>query len=268
MTRRTIGMLIGLAASVVILWISAIWIGPLFLALIGSDKISDLGATGDLFGVVSSLFAGLGAYAVVVVLIIDLRERRKDLRHRQEEFRPFVTLEMKNGEIEDARWKGEHFHLTLALRFTLLNLAQAPALNLQVESSVKFGDEEVLATVSVSNTPLLASTSTLEPRVADVQYTTTGEKALRLFRLFENGANSVDAELCVRYTSMNEVSWISRVTYRTHLANPHDHGVIARVAASRSAETIGKSPDVLGSDNIVLLSASAADGTWGQERGD
>lgn len=269
MSRRAKLVLLGLGVGIVALWFSTVWIVPGFLALVGSSRISDLGAAGDMFGAASSLFAGLGAFAVVVVLAIDLRERRMDLRHRQEEHRPFVTLDPVEGEIQDARWNGDHFHLTVAFKFALANATPSPALNLRMSATATGGGANVPATVSLSNAPLnLATATTVEPRIADVQHTATGDVALGLIRQLEASGGQIDVSVVVTYSSVNSVEWSSRVVFKGKLTAPLEMSVVSRVAAEGSRESIGKSPDVLGTDNIVLLTATPITGTWEQRRED
>src|SRR5690348_16445085 len=97
----------------------ALWLGAPAASFVLSRNVSEpakVGAAGDIFGASSALFAGLGFFGLVVVLLFDLDARKGDLKDRMESRKPFIVPTMPaNCEVTHATTDGTHTSVVLRL---------------------------------------------------------------------------------------------------------------------------------------------------------
>jgi hypothetical protein len=256
--------LIALGVFVVAMWIGVPWLTSFAVSKVGESDIARSGAAGDMYGAVGSLFAGLGAYAVFVVLAFDLAERRKDAKHRQEQYRPFVTMQVKRARIYAAEWQEQYFTFSVYLEADIANVTEAIALNVDLKGQLEIAGTVYAGQSRVLNFPLSSSAED-EKRTASIMYSFRDGDALEAYKAFVlSGANS-RASLSLLYESVNETPW--QTSFAVDLSGaPEDQELVNSVARYMSDESIGQAKGVLGGGNVVNLAIEPVPKSWNHAR--
>lgn len=255
-------------AAVFALW-AACWVMVAAIApLLSAEQREGFGQVGDSFGAANSLFAGLGALAVVIVLMVDMRERRSDLDHRRNELRPFTMGNVRSTRIADGEWKGQHFSLAIELALAVSNAAAVPAINLGLVATLKSKSSETAAAVELSDAPLpphLSDDSPTAP-IAGVRFHIEGESAKRVLEALAAG-ESLTVETTLRYQALNGTPWATHVRYSLE-ARRADRPLLERVLDPQSGEFIRSDGTEYGGVNVTPLDNASVPGSWRQIRED
>src|SRR5690606_18158961 len=113
--REAPGWILSIGIVGVVGLATGVWFAVAWIASSTDVDVVRAGAVGDIFGAASALFAGLGTFFVVFVLWFELR-------HRTEEYRPFVTLRDPSAKVLEAGWKGPQFFLMLDTYFEVASV--------------------------------------------------------------------------------------------------------------------------------------------------
>ena len=214
--RRFIGLLAIFGASVLAWW-SIVYMSPKIASsiLIASGRcptadiveckevLSALGATGDVFGAITSLFSGLALFAVAFTLWLDSNARRESRK-------PLVLLSLsedsvvlKNPSLEPK------LELTLVVNADVVNKNGEAAFNISLECALSL-DNSILKRHAIA----LA-----QPRASE------GREEIRFEILLENDAlktilgDLTDEKKCVefsfdaQYNSLENVKWSTKAIY-------------------------------------------------------
>lgn len=198
------------------------------------QPISELGTVGDMFGAATALFSGMAFAGLIIVLVYEMRERKRDLSDRMEERRPVLTVSFGNGESggnvaqatvsravpEAGRGIDLRLEITMPLE-SLADVALSPAFELaivrdglvcwresrQVGLPITSGDSHAVLFV--------AQFSGQDGRAVLADLITAASPRLRA---------------TVSYTSVSGVSWETKVEAALRVA-PEDEGFAQQVLA-------------------------------------
>jgi hypothetical protein len=240
--------------AVLILWFGVTVLVPaLFSGLWSTGNAAQAGHLGEAFGAASGLFAGLGSLGVVIVLAYDLR-------HRKEEFRPFVTFSVEQVKLSRASWAGtQHFSATLDLDIALTSLTPGPALNLTMKGKATVDSISIVGDVVVANAPL----PTDEARSATVNFSATGVEAEGLVRAL--ASSGVKVEFNARYEALNGTAWRSTVVFDVK-ARPADSDDVLKTLDRTAGMEIEPSSTTEFAIPATVLEGQPIPGSWKQER--
>jgi hypothetical protein len=252
--------------GIVALWtLTPVLVG--FYAPLFKDGVSTLGSTGDMFGAVSALFNGLAFLAIIVVLVYEMGERKKDLTEvsrltaeRLREMRPFVVPTAVKGGFRLSRgeWDDHEFACDLSAEFVLANATGDVAINVLMSTSLEsIGSVDVLSIPSVESRvdlPLSGlATCSVRPT-----FSLRGENAASILRALTN-RSPIGLSLRVEYAALNGVSWNSVVTYRAELDGD---------GPTRVGHILAKNPDYYIKNSAggrpLVFDTSCVPGSWAQ----
>lgn len=208
-------VLVGIVICVI--WLFAPGIALRFSAQVG-DSVSELGATGDLFGAVSALFNGFAFLGVIVVLAYEMNERKKDLaRHadlaeeRRQEMRPFITASIEEFAFSEAKWKESECSCEVNVGLRFENASPDIALNVTSTVCVELTGGEARQTNSGPIEVGMPLTEN-QPSKHSGRFSLHANDAkdfLELIRSSSGATLSVD----VYYNSLNGTKWFSSVAF-------------------------------------------------------
>jgi hypothetical protein len=240
-----------------IFWLVAILPVFLFVRFLPDDKIPTLGSAGDMFGASSAFFSGLGFFGVVLVLYFDLRERRRDLDHREEDLTerkhsrtPFlVPSVVEEGALiaRATRLSGGYAETTLSLALLVENVSDEPAMNVALTSTSP-ADSMPGANVELDDTPFGSGDSA--KRTAKVRFSCSGGAAEALLKRLADGTSTV-IEICLTYDSINGTRWRSQVNYEL-TGQPADRELFRRIIDNDSEAFVEERPGFSSGDHPFL----------------
>jgi hypothetical protein len=248
--------LVGVVAIWALSWAFVAWLA----GYVPEPMSGQFAAAGEMFGAGSALFAGIGSFAVFVVLAFDLR-------HRRAEYRPFVVCSPNRATVTKARWSDQEFYFGLRLAFDISNATTVPALNVGINlaelSWVTSADRRSVnhASTRVDDSPLQAE----KPREAVIRFDLTGVLAKEMAKLFERGDSAV-VTVDIDYKGLNGTYWHSQAQYLLLLEDGNDRTLIG-VAQSPNATEFVDDSDGVGVTNPVYFGFEAIAGTWKQVQG-
>jgi hypothetical protein len=260
---------IALAVAVVVVLWAGCWVMVANIApVLSVEQREGFGQVGDSFGAASSLFAGLGALAVVIVLIVDIRERRSDLDHRRNELRPFTMGNVRSTRIADGEWKGQHFSLAIELALAVSNAAEVPAINLGLVATLQSKSFTTAATVELSDAPLPPHLNDDAPAapIAEVRFHMEGESAKGILEALAAGER-LTVHTTLRYQALSGTPWATHVSYSLE-ARRADRPLLERVLDPESGEFIRSDGTEYGGVNVTPLDHASVPGSWRQVRED
>lgn len=201
----------------VAVWLSTIKISPLIArqiliasseckegTLLGcKDVLSALGATGDVFGAITSLFSGLALFAVAYTLWADANARRESKKPLVINYLDENSIVIRNPKLEPA----PEFELSISSKVS--NKNGDAALNVLVRCTIK-AEEQVLAQFKSSLRQPLVSEG-----AEDIEATgkiTGREFAEFLGRLTED-EKPISFLFEIVYSSLENIQWETRVSY-------------------------------------------------------
>ncbi len=204
--------------GVLILWIANLWIAPLILSVQPQAVRANLGLVGDSFGVINSLFSGLGAFAVVVILAFDREARRVERR-------PYLSFEQMAASVHTAKMRPEQT-FELALSAEVHNVSDAVAANVSVDAQVS--SLPLVASSTFSNAPMRAGGKS---GVAIVLSASGDDARVVMKKLYDDGF--VRMELRAAGDSITGARWVTTVEIKFTLTAT-DQGHLRGVSEDRS----------------------------------
>lgn len=213
--NRSFWLVVVLLISV-ILWFSVIIWAPVIslLFLSGSglcpsasiveckEVLSALGATGDIFGMVTSLFSGLTLFAVAFTLWMDVNARRDSRK-------PLVVTYLdQDSLILREPVPGKPPRLTLTLNAKVANKTGDAALNVWVKSEFFVANERLFEAEMWLKQPLMSSGT--EDVSCDI--CVDGDDLLAALSDL-TAAKSMKLQLTTSYSSLEKVKWTTKVEY-------------------------------------------------------
>lgn len=260
-------VILGLLA-VIVLWIVALGPALILASNASEDWLTKLGLSGDLFATSAAFFAGLGFLGVGIVLVFDIRERQRDLQHRQDDLRerkrsrrPYVwpSIDTNGVIVDEAIWHDDTLDIRILTEFSLKNATAEPALNVTIECDLVTNGMMIDGSGESVEMPL-GSDAAVE---ASVRHLVSGGDAMELLRTLES-AEQPTLKLRIKYTSLNASRWQSSVEYTVGCNRATDRDLLRRLADKTSGERIGGGGEQLGGGGRLYLEVRAVRDTWRQ----
>lgn len=216
-------ILIVILALALISWLSVVLWVPLLsshlLTASGSCATADLtnaacreilssyGATGDLFGAITSLFSGLALFGVAFTLWLDVDSRRESRK-------PLVVSSLNADSVWlDKPTRAPNASLQLTVAAGVYNSTNEPALNVGVSGKVKFASRVLDVTAHSIQLPLNANGS--EESKSEIKIEGQNLESL-LASLTSDGGEAVTLDIETTYESLEGVKWCTSATYRLY----------------------------------------------------
>ena len=211
------------AVAIVILWVLTPFVIRIFYRIVGDDTTM-LGATGDIFGVMSALFNGLAFLGIIVVLVYEMGERKKDLaeverlaRERHRKMRPFVVpgLESSGLRLGRAEFDGDEFVCEMSSELSVVNASPDVAMNAIVTTVLSVNGARTWRSnlvTTVLDLPIIGE----EPSDVRSTFSARGEAANGLLRALA-ARGSVVIAVEATYEALNSAGWASKVRYALEL---------------------------------------------------
>ncbi|MFD4327522.1 hypothetical protein ACFWQC_23005 [Nocardioides sp. NPDC058538] len=255
----------GLFATVVI-WFVALAPTLLVVALLPDSKLPVYGSAGGMFGASSALFSGLGFFGLVLVLYSDLKERRRDLSHREDDLKerkqsrtPFLvpSVAEKGSRIVRAnKVDGRHMETSLTLDLLVQNVTDEPAMNITLTSMIA-GDGMPGAHAVIDDTPF--GTGDAAKKKANLHFSASGAAAEKLLQHLADGV-ATTVVIGLEYASINGTRWTSEVKYE--LKSQAAERILFQGIIDGNAEAfVEERPGFSGGDDI-FLAFSVVPGSW------
>ena len=266
--RRIIIPILILVASVA-LWMSTIvWLPKLALYVqmsapvcqteigVQSDECKNIlgqyGATGDLFGAMTSLFSGLALFAVAWTLWIEGKAARESKK-------PLIVCYLGKESISlEGPTHDSPKSLKVKINATIANQGE-PALNVCVEGSLWAGRARLPLDATYVQVPLVA------PGVADIAFALrpNGPDLNSLLQsLLANDGSLVELSMRMTCTSLEGVKWATEVSFHLSCENDSDR---KRLLALQGTDPTEFDRQWAGSA-AVATNISIKPGTWTHSR--
>ncbi len=176
------------------------------------NVLSRYGATGDLFGSVTSLFSALGFFAVAATLHIEAKARRGQLK-------PFVVAQLRspgctaqNADIVNCK------SIVITIPLTVKNLGE-PAINVEIQVGMRIGKVVQEVSKTTLGMPLVKD-------LAGEEVSITAKIEGEVYRSFVEALSILDADpptdppkapmifiLDIVYTNLAGVNWVTKTEY-------------------------------------------------------
>lgn len=167
------------------------------------DVLSALGATGDIFGAITSLFSGLALFAVAFTLWSDTNARR-------EARKPLVLLSLDDDSVILRNPILEpNLGLTLAVNAHVVNKNGEAAFNIALKCLISL-DGRVLKTYDLALAQPLASEGKEE---VDLDITLEDDMLKTILGALTDENKCVEFAFDVHYNSLENVKWSTRAIY-------------------------------------------------------
>jgi hypothetical protein len=201
----------------VIAWSSIVFLIPALSALVlkisgkcasedivaCKDILSAFGATGDLFGAVTSLFSGLALFAVAFTLWADANAKR-DAR------KPFVvTYLTEDSVVLDDPSSPEKAALTLSILANVSNKTGEAALNVSIDCQVSVSGTRQCAVTAHLKQPLVSGGS----EEATFKLRLEGEVVQSILSSLTADNSVVEFAVSTYYDSLESISWSTKAVY-------------------------------------------------------
>lgn len=210
------------------------------------NSIAELGATGDLFGAINSLFTGLALFAVAVTLWIDSKARRQSLK-------PLVisVADKDFFVIDDPKIHPES-SLRLHVTPIISNIVNEPALNVSVLVSLEAKKSIHKLSERFYETPLVHGTSL----PIEMEELIKGDFLVAFLASLTESSGHIKIVLETKYENLEQVRWLTKVSYVLELHNPSD---IAKLNAVRGKDATMQN---LWGNSAVALKSAVETGSW------
>lgn len=211
---------------VLVLWLATPFIVREFAKALGggANDSGNWGTTGDIFGAITALFNGLAFLSLIVVLVYEMGERKKDLaeverlaeeRHRT--MRPFIVPQVPSAGLKLGRAEfdeGEYV-CDLIAEFNINNSSEDVALNVQITACLEFGESRTWRNCAP---PLILDLPIVADGPSDVRRTFScrGDEANDLLRTLAGRGHLVIA-VEASYVALNDAGWASKARYKLEL---------------------------------------------------
>ncbi|WP_122740288.1 hypothetical protein [Pseudomonas viridiflava] len=208
--------------------------------------ISSYGATGDIFGVTTSLFTGLALFAVAITLWADVTSR-KDSR------KPFLITQLDSDSLvlSGPVVKGAK-SIMFDAEVTLANQTGEAALNISLAGHLAHSEKLIKLPVKNLSSPIIGEkTETIKLQVVIV-----GDVYDR-FLAELSGGQAIEFATTVSYQSLEGVKWSTSVVYEIQCIAP-----IQRQRLNSARVDNADFEQQWENNAAVALSASAKGGSW------
>ncbi|GEM_PF-1884377 len=210
------------------------------------DSLSKVGATGDIFGAINSLFTGLALFAVAVTLWVDGKARRQALK-------PLViSVANKDFFIVD----DPQIHPETSLKFTITpivsNIVNEPAVNVSINITLIAKLSKYALATKFYETPLVEGT-TLPIEIEEV---IKGGFLFEFLGCLTESQGRIEIFIETKYENLEQIRWATEVRYYLELHNTSD---TAKFNAVRE-----KNPGTQGiwGNSAVALKSDVVTGSW------
>jgi hypothetical protein len=183
--------------------------------------LSKYGATGDLFGSVTSLFSALGLFAVAATLHIEAKARRG-------QHKPFVVAQLRDpGFSTQSPNLVDYNSISLTIPLTIKNVGE-PAINVRVQVRMRIGDKVFDVCEHTLDMPLVKD-------LAGDDITVVTNVQGEVYRSFVEALSIEDEAVAanpakapvifvlnILYTNLAGVNWVTKTEYSLSTLNVGD----------------------------------------------
>lgn len=213
------------------------------------EIISIYGATGDIFGSVTSLFSGLALFAVAMTLWLDSKSRRESRK-------PLVvaTLVDNSAVLLDPSIKISSRNIYFSATILLDNQTNDAALNSHIKCVLVAGEEKLPIPSKHLATPLIHGDSreiTVSTNIADAHLQS-------FLSSLTQGQGFIELHVEALYQSLESVDWITAAVYQLRCGQSLHR---ERLNAVR-AETAERVTELWANGAQVPLEIEVKDGSW------
>ena len=168
------------------------------------DILSSLGATGDLFGAVTSLFSGLALFSVALTLWNDTKSRR-------EARKPLVAayLDADSIILDDAKIKPDR-EISIKVSTKIKNLTSDAAINVRVAVTLSYDHHNYSIEEHHLEAPLASGVS----EEVRVQGEIKGDFLNAFLAALTTQEHHVRLNIRTTYQSLEKVDWTTAASYR------------------------------------------------------
>ena len=264
---RTMKIGISVAAVLVlalVLWISVPFVAPHLAEFVVKnsglcpsgnllqckDLLSALGATGDIFGVVTSLFSGLALFGVAISLWFDAIAKR-------EARKPLVFADLDGDSVVlDKPKHGVASSLDITISAKVINGSSDAALNVRVDFRLIADDTVCELRGATVKLPLMSGTE-VEVKSGLSLY---GPMLESLVGCLTDDENCVKLLVITKYSSLENVGWGTSVIYELRCRSTERNRLQSFVQRSQDFDELWKN------DAAVALDIDVRSGSWLHER--
>ena len=209
-------------------------------------SVAELGATGDLFGAINSLFTGLALFAVAVTLWIDSKARRQSLK-------PLViSVADKDFFIIDDPKIFPDSSLKIQITPFISNIVNETALNVSLFIALEAEEMIYKFPEKIYETPLVHGVNL----PIEIVHVISGDFLSKFLNCLTVSNGSVKIVLETKYENLENVRWSTEVRYILDLHNSND---IAKLNAIREK---AHNTQALWSNSAVALKSAVVTGSW------
>ncbi len=239
--------------------VGTLWVGGtlgsfLLRSRVGTE-VASLGAAGDIFGASNALFGSLSFLGLIVLLAIQLRDRKTDLHHRAESRQPLLVPRLGDLGIQvlECKVSSDVLRLALGLQFEVANITDEAALNARM--SVRSASLSP-STTKLKNFPF----SKDDVRSASFHFSLEDTSAKQFLESLAKG-EAFSFSIVLTYDNLNKVTWESTSIYEASLGDPALQTIVKEAAAGHRQikGTLGVVPSA---DDEVVLDLELVDDAW------
>ncbi|WP_161965253.1 hypothetical protein [Ornithinimicrobium cerasi] len=246
----------GLVATVAI-WILGVAPALLAVFVLPESKLAQYGNAGDMFGASSALFSGLGFLGVLLVLFFDLKERRRDLTHRKEDFVerkrsltpllvPSIT-ESGARVVRATKVSDTYAEASLTLSLQIQNVTDQPAMNTSLKSFI-VGQGMPVVNTEIDDSPF--GTGEAAKRFASLHFSAAGGAAEKILERLASGS-SLTIVVMLQYASINGTRWESEVRHELS-SRPNERTLFQGILDGDKDSYIEERPGFSSGEDIFL----------------
>lgn len=264
---KRVVLLLAVLAGAIASWFSILFWGPSLsaLLLVNTGKcssgdisitscrelLSALGATGDVFGAVTSLFSGLALFAVALTLWADSNSRRMARK-------PLVVTYLDNDSISLDRPKlGPNPELRFSMTAKTANQTGEPAMNVVVTGSIDVNNQSRPTPQIELRLPLLSGGT----EEAGFKLELNGTHLQALLSAITREDAHVAFKIVTKYESLEGVAWATSAVYELRCKSAERR---QRLNSFRSGT--GDFAQLWENDAAVPLDVDVKSGSWSHKK--
>lgn len=210
-------VLTGILLGSLIVWASTLlWIPKISNFLINNSEncttpyyaecantISTYGATGDIFGAVTSLFSGLALFAVAFTLWMDIQTRREGRK-------PLVITHLSSDSlILDSPKISNGREIILQIEIEVMNQTTEAALNISLSGTLKNGSESLTLPLNHLEAPLNGGAT----GIIKLSHKLHGTHLQSFLSSLTEETQHIELEIQTHYQSLENVNWMTSAIY-------------------------------------------------------
>lgn len=212
-----------------------------------ANTISTYGATGDIFGAVTSLFSGLALFAVAFTLWIDIQTRREGRK-------PLVITHLNSDSLVlDSPNITSGREITLKIEIEVRNQTSEAAINISLSGILKNGSESLTLPLNHLEAPLNGgATGTIK-----ISHKLHGSHLQSFLSSLTEETQHIELEIETHYQSLEDVKWMTSAIYEIRCTQAGQRRKLNAVRADTDDFN-----ELWINDAAVALEPSVKGGSW------